>query len=61
MLSYELKETKRKSKKAYVPVYYKLFTLEYLLVDLKHEFNQNNKNMYGSGVDPKALLFEEKI
>jgi len=31
-----------------------------LMVDLKHEFNQNNRNMYGSGAS-KALIAEADI
>lgn len=35
-------------------------SLRDLTVDLKHEFNQHNRNMYGSGSD-KALIAEADI
>lgn len=39
-------EVNKKGKKYFVN-HWKLYSLEKLKVDLKHEFNQNNKNIYG--------------
>ncbi|MBU6411255.1 MAG: hypothetical protein KGR98_12795 [Verrucomicrobia bacterium] len=50
----------RKGKPAFVPVHWKLMTLQDLMVDLKHEFNQHNRNMYGSGA-AKALIAEADV
>lgn len=61
MLSFQVEVKKRKGRKAYVPVHWKLYTLENLKVDLKHEFNQSNKNLYASEFSKKALLAEREI
>ncbi|OGD65574.1 hypothetical protein A3F08_02685 [Candidatus Berkelbacteria bacterium RIFCSPHIGHO2_12_FULL_36_9] len=44
MISFRIYKIKSK----YYTDYWKLFSLEKLKVDLKHEFNQNNREMYGS-------------
>ena len=61
MVSFQIEKEKRKSKLAYVPKHWKLYTLENLLIDVKHEFNQSNQKLYGSKSDPSSLLAEEKI
>lgn len=58
MLSYQIEKGKRNNKNAYIPVNWKLYSLEFLTVDLKNEFNQSNVKMYGEKSDPKALLKE---
>ena len=40
-----------------MPVHWKLITLENLTVNLKYEFNQSNRGLYGSEAN-KALLGE---
>jgi len=39
------------------PIHWKLYTLEKMLVQVKHEFNASNKGMY----QPEALLAEGGI
>ena len=43
-----------------VPVHWKLITLENLEVELKAEFNQSNRGLYGAGPG-KALLSEGAV
>ncbi len=56
MVSFEIE----KRKTNYFVKHWKLFSLENLKVDLKNEFNQNNKEMYSAGscID---LIVERKI
>jgi hypothetical protein len=58
LLAYELEKTTRDGKTAFVPVHWKLITLQNLQVDLKFEFNQSNRQLYG---DSSALLSEGAI
>lgn len=58
MLSFQIEKQKRG---AYVPTHWKLYTLENLRVDVKHEFNQSNRKLYGSESDPSSLLAEGDI
>jgi hypothetical protein len=60
LLAFQLEKTMRDGRSAFVPVHWKLITLQDLMVDLKHEFNQHNRNMYGSGAS-KALIAEADI
>jgi hypothetical protein len=55
LLAYQLEKTTRDGRTIFMPVHWKLITLEDLLVDLKFEFNQNNRGLYGSDAG-KALL-----
>jgi hypothetical protein len=55
LLAYELERIKRDGKMFFVPVNWKLLSLQDLEVDLKFEFNQSNRGLYGSG---KVLLQE---
>ncbi len=57
LLAYELEKTERDGKTAFVPKHWKLITLQDLEVDLKFEFNQSNRGLYGKG-SSKALLGE---
>lgn len=61
LLSYQLIQERRNKKVAYVPVHWKLITLDSLTVDLKHEFNQSNVKMYGKKADSKSILAEDDI
>jgi len=60
LLAYQLETAKRDEKNAFVPVHWKLITLDHLKVDLKHEFNQSNKNMYGRAA-ASSLIAEGDI
>jgi len=60
LLAFQLEKAERSGKSAFVPVYWKLLTLHDLRVDLKHEFNQHNRNMYGSG-SAGAVISEGNI
>ncbi len=60
LLAYQLEKTSRNGKAAFIPVHWRLITLQDLRVDLKHEFNQHNRNMYGSGAE-QALIAEGDI
>ena len=57
LLAYELEKSERDGKTAFVPTHWKLITLQDLEVDLKFEFNQSNRGLYGKG-SGKALLGE---
>ena len=57
LLAYELEKTMRDGKTAFIPVHWKLITLQDLEVDLKFEFNQSNRGLYGKE-SGKALLGE---
>ena len=50
----------RAGKTVFVPVHWKLITLENLLVDLKFEFNQSNRGLYGADA-AKSLLSEGEV
>jgi hypothetical protein len=60
LLAYELEKVSRDGKMVFIPVRWKLITLEDLLVELKFEFNQSNRGLYGAGAS-KALLSEGEI
>ncbi len=60
LLAYELEKISRDGKTIFAPVHWKLITLEDLLVELKFEFNQSNRGLYGAGAS-KALLSEGNI
>jgi hypothetical protein len=60
LLAYQLEKTARDGKTVFVPVHWKLITLQDLLVDLKFEFNQSNRGLYGSDA-ARALLSEGEV
>lgn len=57
LLAFELERTGRAGKTAFLPAHWKLITLQDLEVDLKFEFNQSNRGLYGQE-GAKALLGE---
>lgn len=57
LLAFQLERTERDGKTAFIPARWKLITLENLEVDLKFEFNQSNRGLYGKEAG-KALLGE---
>ncbi len=58
LLAYELEKVTRKGKVLFVPVHWKLLTLQDLEVDLKSEFNQSNRGLYRDG---KMVLDEAPV
>lgn len=60
LLAYQLEKTTRDGKAIFTPVHWKLLTLEDLAVDLKFEFNQSNRGLYGKDA-ASALLLEGEV
>ena len=60
LLAYQLEKSTRAGQTTFVPVHWKLLTLENLAVDLKFEFNQSNRGLYGTSAG-QALLSEAEI
>ena len=58
LLAYELEKETRDGQAVFRPVHWKLLTLQDLEVDLKFEFNQSNRGLYGRD---DATLDEGKI
>jgi hypothetical protein len=46
LLAYQLERQQRDGRNLFVPIHWKLLTLEELEVDLKFEFNQSNRGLY---------------
>lgn len=59
LLAYELDRTEQNGRTTFTPTHWKLITLQDLEVDLKFEFNQSNRGLYGKDAG-KALLGEGK-
>lgn len=57
IFSFELIRAERKGRNAFIPISWQIYTLECLRVQIKHEFNANNKKLYKK----EALLAEGKI
>ena len=55
LLAYQLEKVRRDGKTVFVPIHWKLVTLQDLLVDLKFEFNQSNRGLYGRDAAGAAL------
>ncbi len=49
LLAYELEKVERDGQTLFVPRHWRLLTLQGLEVDLKFEFNQSNRGLYGNG------------
>lgn len=47
LLAFQLEKTGRNGKTVFVPVHWKLISLQDLQVNLKFEFNQSNRGLYG--------------
>jgi len=60
LLAYELEKKERNGQTAFVPTHWKLITLQDLQVDLKFEFNQSNRGLYGKERQ-KSLLAEGEL
>ncbi len=46
IISFKIDVVEREGKRAFVPVYWKIFSTENLIGQIKHEFNSSNKQMY---------------
>jgi hypothetical protein len=46
LVGFEIRVEERNGKKAYVPIHWRLYTLDNLRVQVKHEFNASNKDIY---------------
>ena len=57
LLAFELEKTETGGRTAFLPTHWKLITLQDLEVDLKFEFNQSNRGLYGKDAS-HALLGE---
>jgi len=57
LISFELDLAERKGKQAFVPISWQIYTLDKLKVQVKHEFNASNKDLYRK----EALLAEGEI
>lgn len=57
LMSFELDIMKRKNKNAFVPISWQIYTLDKLVIQIKHEFNASNRDLYTK----EALLTEGKI
>lgn len=57
LLAYQLQRVTRHGQAVFVPVRWKLLTLQDLAVDLKFEFNQSNRGLYGADA-ARAVLAE---
>jgi hypothetical protein len=56
-MSFELKQEMRGNRIAFIPITWEIYTLDKLLVQVKHEFNASNKELYM----PEALLARGQI
>lgn len=59
LLAYQLERSERKGQTVFLPVHWKLVTLQDLEVNLKLEFNQSNRGLYGQDAK-RALLGESQ-
>lgn len=57
IISFKIERAEREGKAAFVPVYWKIFSTDNLIGQIKHEFNSTNTQMYTK----EALLAEGGI
>jgi len=57
LMSFELDTAERKGKRAFIPISWQIYTLDKLLIQVKHEFNASNKDLYTK----EALLAQGRI
>lgn len=57
LMSFELETEEREGKTVFVPISWQIYTLDKLLVQIKHEFNASNKDLYKE----EALLAQGRI
>lgn len=58
LLAYELEQVTRNGQTVFIPSRWKLLTLQDLEVDLKFEFNQSNRGLYGN---TNSVLMEQAV
>ncbi|MEM2991409.1 MAG: hypothetical protein QXQ02_09555, partial [Halobacteria archaeon] len=46
LISFELNTIERNGRRAFVPISWRIYTLDKLLIQVKHEFNASNKDLY---------------
>ncbi|TES81938.1 MAG: hypothetical protein E3J92_04560 [Dehalococcoidia bacterium] len=57
LMSFEINKAERKGKEAFIPISWQIYTLDKLLVQVKHEFNASNRELYTK----EALLAQGRI
>jgi hypothetical protein len=57
LMSFELDTAERKGTRAFIPVSWQIYTLDKLLIQVKHEFNASNRELYTK----EALLAQGRI
>lgn len=57
LMSFELDTAERKGRKAFIPISWQIYTLDKLLIQVKHEFNASNRELYTK----EALLAHGRI
>lgn len=57
LMSFELDIDERKGERAFIPISWQIYTLDKLLIQIKHEFNASNKDLYTK----EALLAQGRI
>jgi len=57
LMSFELDSAERKGERAFIPISWQIYTLDKLLVQVKHEFNASNRELYRKD----ALLAQGRI
>lgn len=57
LMSFELDTAERKETRAFIPVSWQIYTLDKLLIQVKHEFNASNRELYTE----EALLAQGEI
>jgi len=57
LISFELKSERRGDKRVFLPISWQIYTLDKLLIQVKHEFNASNRDLYVE----EALLAQGEI
>ena len=57
LISFELNIRERKGERAFIPISWQIYTLHRLLIQVKHEFNASNRDLYTN----EALLAQGRI
>ena len=57
LMSFELDTAEREGRRAFIPISWQIYTLDKLLIQVKHEFNASNKDLYTK----EALLAQGRI
>lgn len=57
LMSFELDAAEREGRRAFIPISWQIYTLDKLLIQVKHEFNASNKDLYTK----EALLARGRI